>query len=292
MSAMTPLVAVIPPVVREPHAVGANCMIRQSSHTDFAGAMSPLVLADHFVMTGPTFELHPHAGMSAVTVLFENSRGTMSSHDSVHNNHHIEPGDLHWTLAGRGIVHTQRPEGNNTRLDGLQLFVNLPAKLKRIAPRTLLLRSVDVPLIQTPGVRLRLLVGNLEGRQSPLSVPQSILIVDGTLSNKAETSIPLQAGWNLWLYARRGELAIKVAGECNDVTLSHGEATAIATMRETKVTIQCIDHESAFVVIAGPAINEPVVQLGPFVMTSQEEAQQAFADYRAGKFGAVLPFAR
>ena len=288
---MTSPVAMIPPVAREPHPVGANCMIRQFLHTDFAGAMSPLVLADHFVMTGPTFDLHPHAGMSAVTVLFENSHGTMSSHDSVHNDHHIEPGDLHWTLAGRGIVHTQRPEGSNARLDGLQLFVNLPAKLKRIAPCTFLLRAADVPLIQTPGVRLRLLAGSLEGKQSPLTVPQSILIVDGTLSHEAETSIPLQAGWNLWIYARRGALAIKVAGECDDVTLSHGEATAIATLRETKVTIQCIDGESAFVAIAGPAINEPVVQLGPFVMNSQEEAQQAVADYQAGKFGSVLPFA-
>lgn len=95
------------PVTRAPHAVGAQCDIRQFRHTDFGSAMSPLVLVDHFVMTGPTFELHPHAGMSAVTVLFEDTQGWMSSHDSVHNDHRIEPGDLHWTLAGKGIVHTQ-----------------------------------------------------------------------------------------------------------------------------------------------------------------------------------------
>jgi len=62
----------------------------------------------------------------------------MSSHDSVHNDHRIEPGDLHWTLAGKGIVHTQQPEGDHARLDGLQLFVNLPRRLKRIEPATML----------------------------------------------------------------------------------------------------------------------------------------------------------
>ena len=64
--------------------------------------MSPLVLVDHFVMTGPTFAPHPHAGISAVTLLFEDSQGVMQSLDSVRNDHEIRAGDLHWTLAGKG----------------------------------------------------------------------------------------------------------------------------------------------------------------------------------------------
>jgi redox-sensitive bicupin YhaK (pirin superfamily) len=140
------------PVTRAPHAVGAHCDIRQFRHTDFGSAMSPLVLVDDYVMTGPTFELHPHAGMSAVTVLFEDTQGWMSSHDSVHNDHRIDPGDLHWTLAGKGIVHTQQPEGNHARLHGLQLFVNLPRDLKRIEPATMLVRARDVPVIEGAGL--------------------------------------------------------------------------------------------------------------------------------------------
>ena len=159
------------PVLREPQAVGAHCDIRQFRHTDFGSAMSPLVLVDHFAMTGPTFELHPHAGMSAVTVLFEETQGWMSSHDSVHNDHHIKPGDLHWTLAGNGIVHTQKPEGDHARLDGLQLFVNLPRRLKRVEPATMLLRAREVPVIEGPGIRLRVLAGALEGKTSPCAPP-------------------------------------------------------------------------------------------------------------------------
>ncbi len=287
MPASRPRVHVAPTVARAPHPVGPHCMIRQFRYTDFAEDMSPLVLADHFLMTGPTFEPHPHAGMSAVTVLFEETRGAMRSLDSVHNHHLIAPGDLHWTQAGRGIVHTQRPEGADARLDGLQLFVNLPAKLKRIAPETLLLRARDVPVIEAAGARLRVLAGELAGRRSPLTPPQDILIVDGRLMPGAHASLPLPAGWNLWLYARRGRLDMRVGDAAEPATLATGEATALSADDSAAVALHAPDGEVAFVAIAGPAIHEPIVQGGPFVMNTPSEIEQAFADYRAGKFGSV-----
>ncbi len=281
------------PVTRAPHAVGAHCDIRQFRHTDFGNAMSPLVLVDHYVMTGPTFELHPHAGMSAVTVLFEDTQGWMSSHDSVHNDHRIEPGDLHWTLAGKGIVHTQQPEGEHARLDGLQLFVNLPRRLKRIEPATMLVRASDVPVIEGSGTRLRVLAGTLDGKTSPLNTPEPILIVDGWLDAGSHPVLPLPSGWNLWLYARSGNLTARDldAPESRPgATLSSGEAVAISADEAGTVELRPAAGAVKFVAIAGPAINEPVVQVGPFVMNSQEEAEQAFADFQAGKFGTVMPF--
>jgi redox-sensitive bicupin YhaK (pirin superfamily) len=281
------------PVMPAPHAVGANCDIRQFRHTDFGGAMSPLVLVDHYVMTGPTFELHPHAGMSAVTVLFEDTQGWMSSHDSVHNDHLIEPGDLHWTLAGKGIVHTQQPEGANARLDGLQLFVNLPRRLKRMEPATMLLRARDVPLVEGPGLRLRVLAGGLNGRTSPLLTPEPILIVDGWLDTGARTVLPLPSAWNLWLYARSGKLTAQDLDAPNDgagATLSSGEAVAISAIETGAVELRASAGAVKFVAIAGAAINEPIVQMGPFVMNTREEAEQAMADFQAGKFGTVTPF--
>jgi len=283
------------PAMREPHTVGDYCHIRQFRHTDFDNAMSPLVLADHFVMTGPTFEVHPHAGMSAVTVLFENTHGWMSSHDSVHNDHRIEPGDLHWTLAGRGIVHTQQPEGENARLDGLQLFVNLPKRLKRIDPATMLIRADDVPVIESRGVRLRVLAGSLAGKTSPLPTPEPILIVDGRLDADACANLPLPEGWNLWLYARDGHLKVNEPGVPeSDVELPSGAAMAIAAATEGTVQLRASAREVKqairFVAIAGPAIHEPVVQKGPFVMNSHEEIEQVMADYQAGRFGTVKPF--
>lgn len=278
------------PVARTPHAVGQHCHIRQFSHGDFAGAMSPLVLVDHFVMTGPTFEVHPHAGMSAVTVLFEDSQGWMSSHDSVHNNHHIEPGALHWTLAGKGIVHTQQPEGDRARLNGLQLFVNLPRRLKRIEPATMLVHAADVPVIESEHHRLRLLAGTLQGKTSPLQPPEPIFIVDGWLDAGARTLLPLPAGWNLWLYARTGSVTASDGNRIahgTGVTLSPNESVVVSADQTGQVELHAHISDMAFVAIAGAAIHEPIVQVGPFVMNSADEAKQAIADFQAGKFGTV-----
>lgn len=274
-------------------AIGTQCDIRQFRHTDFGSAMSPLVLVDHFVMTGPTFELHPHAGMSAVTVLFEDTQGWMSSHDSVHNDHRIEPGDLHWTLAGKGIVHTQQPEGDHPRLNGLQLFVNLPRGLKRIEPATMLLCARDVPVIDSPGIRLRVLAGALEEKRSPLRTPEPILIVDGWLDAGARTVLPLSTGWNLWLYARLGNLTahnLAAPERGSGAMLSSGEALTVSADQAGTVELRPATGAVKFVAIGGPAINEPIVQAGPFAMNTREEAEQAMADFEAGKFGAVTPF--
>ncbi|HEV2680326.1 MAG TPA: pirin-like C-terminal cupin domain-containing protein, partial [Rhodanobacter sp.] len=252
-----------------------------------------LVLADHFVMTGPTFELHPHAGMSAVTVLFEDTQGWMSSHDSVHNDHCIEPGDLHWTVAGKGIVHTQQPEGEHARLNGLQLFVNLPKRLKRIEPATMLVRAGDAPVIEGPGARLRVLAGSLDGQTSPLLTPEPILIVDGRLDADARINLPLPVGWNLWLYAHHGSLTARELGasEIDQWTeLPSGAAIAVSAEAAGTIELHASTGEVRFVAIAGPAINEPIVQAGPFVMNSREEIEQVTADYQAGKFGTVKPF--
>ena len=87
-------------------------------------------------MWEPTFEVHPHAGFSAATLVFEDTRGSMVSRDSIGNNAVFGAGDLHWTMAGRGILHTQRPNGPQAHIHALQIFVNLPAALKRLPPGT------------------------------------------------------------------------------------------------------------------------------------------------------------
>ena len=91
--------------------------------------MSPLVMAEHFIMSGPAFAPHPHAGMSAVTLLLEDTRGVLRSRDTLRNDHELRAGDLLWTMAGRGIVHDQQPVGQ-ARLHGVRLYVNLPQRLK------------------------------------------------------------------------------------------------------------------------------------------------------------------
>lgn len=319
-----------PPVAKPFEPAGDACSIRQFRYTDFPLGMSPLVLVDHFVMTGPTFAPHPHAGMSAVTLLLEDSRGAMRSRDSVHNDHEIHAGDLHWTLAGRGIVHTQQPVGE-ARLNGLQMFVNLPERLKSLAPATSLLRAWEMPVIQNDAGRVRVASGSFGGWDAPLATPEPLMVLDGWLRPGASRLVPLPAGWNAWLYAVQGELGVRarhqvlqsaavaldanpgasgtrhapvaavvpsgpagkrasvapkaVVADPDFAILPVGAALAASADSEGLLMLIAGSAPVHFVLVAGPAIDEPVIQRGPFVMSNSRSLAQAMAAYEAGEFG-------
>ena len=167
---------------------------------------------------------------------------------------------------------------------------NLPRHLKRIEPATMLVRARDVP-DQGPGLRLRVLAGTwMERPLNPRTDPDR-----GWRLDAGARTVPLMpSGWNLWLYARFGNLTARdldAPESSTGATLSSSEAVAISADEAGTVELRPAAGAVKFVAIAGPAINEPIVQMGPFVMNSREEAEQAMADFKAGKFGAVMPFA-
>ncbi|MCG7325435.1 pirin family protein [Achromobacter sp. ACRQX] len=250
--------------------LGDACTIRQFRHTDFSGGMSPVVLVDHFVMTGPTFEPHTHAGVSAATLLLEDSTGVMQSLEGIENNREIRAGDLQWTQAGRGIVHAQRPAGDAT-LHGLQIFIDHPAHLKSLPPSTSLLRAADMPVIQTPSGKVRVVAGTYAGLESPLCTPEPLLILDGWLRPGATTLLPMPPGWNAWFYAVQGDLGVrarhrskggpplpKVAGGDPDFAVlpagSAAAASATPDGEEGVLLLMAGKVPVHFVLVAGPAV--------------------------------------
>jgi redox-sensitive bicupin YhaK (pirin superfamily) len=163
-----------------------------------------VLLCDSYVMTAPTFPLHPHKHISAVAILFEDSVGQMYSSDSVGTNHHFGAGDVHWTLAGSGVEHTQTPV-DGSRIHAVQMFIDLPGRLRHSPAMTFHLQAKDIPLHKTESCRVRLLVGSAFGLTSPLTIPQDILILEGRSDSDLE--IPVPEGWNLWIYDRSNERA-------------------------------------------------------------------------------------
>lgn len=161
-------------------------------------------MCDSYVMTMPTFPLHPHRYISAVAILFEDTVGQMSSSDSVGTNHNFGAGDVHWTLAGRGVEHTQTPQ-RGARIHAVQMFIELPDALRHSQAQTFHLHAKDAPIHETDHCRLRLLVGSAFGLASPLAIPQDMLIIEGWSDSAME--IPVPDGWKLWLYDRENELA-------------------------------------------------------------------------------------
>jgi redox-sensitive bicupin YhaK (pirin superfamily) len=234
-------------------------------------------------MTAPTFEVHPHAGMSAVTLMFEDTRGEMSSIDSIDHRSTFGAGDLHWTLAGRGILHTQLPVGPDARIHALQIFVNLPDRAKATPPDSFKIASADMPQIEDQGVRLRLVAGELRGHRSPAKTPEPVLMIDGYLSvPHAPLTIPIPAEWNAWIYVVSGSLTVDRAA-----LVIEGQAICASAGADGAILELASDHTNHFVLLAGPRIDEPIFQHGPFVFTSKAAVARAVAAARSGEFGQV-----
>lgn len=131
-------------------------------HRQLDGLMDPLIMVDHFIMTEPTFAPHAHAGLSAVSVLFEDSTGSFRNRDSLGNDIELAPGDLYWLTAARGAVHDEAPTPGS-RTHALQIFVNLPAAQKLDAPSARHVAAADMPVIEGPGHRVRVMTGESNG---------------------------------------------------------------------------------------------------------------------------------
>jgi redox-sensitive bicupin YhaK (pirin superfamily) len=268
-----------PVVAGEPIAIGRGFTALQFRHDRFpAGALSPFVLVDHFHMLAPTFDVHPHAGISAVTLVFEDTKGQMASQDSVGHNAVFGAGDLHWTLGGRGVLHTQLPVGDS-HIHALQIFVNLPARLKQLPADSFHVPAAAMPRVEGKGFRLRVVAGSFGELTSPARTPEPVLMLDGQLdASAAPIEIPLPANWNAWILAVEGSVTVADAG-----LLAAGEALC-QSGGPVRLTASAEAH---FVLLAGPRIDEPVIQRGPFVLHSESAMAQAVADYQAGRFGTV-----
>jgi redox-sensitive bicupin YhaK (pirin superfamily) len=267
-----------------PVTIGDGFTAFQFRHSDFpVGTMSPFVLVDHFVMWQPTFNVHPHAGMSAVTLAFEDTKGRMQSRDSVGHEAIIRAGDLHWTLAGRGILHTQLPADPESRIHALQIFVNLPARAKGVAPNSFHVAAGDMPVVECEGARVRVVAGDFLGHKSPARTPEPVLILDCSLvPSEQPLPIPIPSEWNAWILVVDGKLVLGSGQE-----LATGQALCASASDAAELLSLRTDSTAHFVVLAGPRIDEPVVQHGPFVFESEASLEQAISALKAGRFGQV-----
>ncbi|WP_300752103.1 pirin family protein [Janthinobacterium sp.] len=263
--------------------VGTGCTIAQFRHETFHGAaMSPFVMVDHFHMWQPTFDVHPHAGFSAVTLMFEDSRGDMLSRDSLGHRSQFGAGDLHWTLAGSGILHTQLPVGEEAHIHALQIFVNLPARLKNLAPDSFCVPGKQMPIIGKAGVRVRIVAGQVGPLVSPARTPTPVLMLDIKLQSIAEPyQVDLPAGWNAWIHVVSGILDINAG-----IRLQAGQAICASSEQAGQFSLST-PEEVHCVLLAGPHIDEAVVTHGPFVFESKASLQQALERLQAGHFGTV-----
>lgn len=262
---------------------GAGFTARGFRERQFDGLMDPLIMVDHFVMTEPTFGPHPHAGLSAVSLLFEDSEGRFHNRDSLGNNLDLLPGDLYWLKAARGVVHDEKTRPG-ARTHGLQFFVNLPARHKNDEPAALHVPAARMPVLEGEGYRLRVVLGEFDGVLGARPPALPLNLVEGRLSAGTAIDHGLQPGLSAWLYAAAGGLTLSVGGLSR--TLAEGESLALrnTSPQALSFSIQA-DLDAHVVLIEAEPLRECFVQKGPFVMSTLEELARANRDYAKGLMG-------
>lgn len=249
-----------------------------------AVVLDPFLALTDFHMTQPTFAPHPHAGFSAVTYMFRDAVGSFRNRDSLGDQSLIEPGALHWTQAGAGMMHEEIPIDPGVDCHGLQLFVNLRSDHKHAAPRAFHVSAAEVPVVDpSPGVAVRVVVGEFGDAVSPIEgllTPVQLLDVEVAPSVTAE--LPFDPSHRVVVLVVDGSIDIGgvVLPKHAVVSSSPGASTLAFTASDDGATV---------LVLAGTPIAEPVIFSGPFCMNTQEQIHDARARFSAGGMGSLTP---
>ncbi|HUZ11986.1 MAG TPA: pirin family protein [Caulobacteraceae bacterium] len=243
--------------------------------------LDPFLLLDEFASDDPGayiagFPSHPHRGFETVTYMLA---GRMRHRDNAGNEGLLGPGSVQWMTAGRGIVHSEMPEQAEGRMQGFQLWVNLPAKDKLTAPRYQDIAAERVPIASLgAGASARVLVGELAGVRGPVDPGATApMFFDVSLAPGGLARIATPAGHAAFVYVFEGEASVGEPAR----TLARG---ALGVLSAGEVTHLGSAAGGRLIFVAGRPLREPIAKAGPFVMNTEAELHQAFQDLRAGRF--------
>ncbi len=247
--------------------------------------LDPFLMLDAFRNENPDdyiggFPDHPHRGFETVTYMIA---GRMRHHDSVGNSGLLGPGGAQWMTTGSGLIHSELPEQEEGLMEGFQLWLNLPAKNKMVAPSYRDIQPATIPEFTTAdGIRVRVIAGASHGTAGAVQRPDTEpLYLDVHLPAGRRFVQPIAAGHNAFTYTYRG--SVNIAG----TTVSDRHMAILANNGAGEVCIEA-SEDARVLIIAGQPLKEPIAQYGPFVMNTTEQIHQAMRDYEAGKFEAAV----
>ena len=220
---------------------------------------------------------HPHIGLATVTYLFS---GRMTHRDSLGNVQVIEPGEVNWMTAGRGIVHSERASdaGNapGTEFAGLQTWIALPETLEEGEPSFAHHGSDELPLIEGDGVRLQIVLGRCLGVGSPVATVSNPFYAECDLTTGASVEIPSEIDERA-AYVLRGKVVIggQTFQPGNLIVFGKGEARVRA------------EQNAKFMILGGDRLDKPRFMWWNFVSSRQDLIEQARVDWRDGNFAEI-----
>ncbi|MFO1134688.1 MAG: pirin family protein [Rhodoblastus sp.] len=286
---MRKIVSVTPPP--SGHWVGDGFPVRSLFSPDSHGdAVSPFLLLDY---GGPAefpptdkrrgVGAHPHRGFETVTIVYD---GAVAHRDSTGAGGEIGPGDVQWMTAAAGIVHEEFHAPAFARSGGrfemAQLWVNLPARDKSARPGYQSLLARDIPVVDLPddAGSIRVIAGAYAGARGPARTFTPMDVWDVRLKAGGSVRLSLPEGRTLNLAVFAGP--VKINGE-----VSADKAQFVTLARAGGDVLLEAEADAKILLLSGEPIEEPVAAYGPFVMNSDDEIRQAFADFRAGRFGVL-----
>ena len=227
--------------------------------------------ADDYIAGFPD---HPHRGFETVTYMLA---GRMRHRDSAGHEGLLADGGVQWMTAGRGVIHSELPEQTEGRMEGFQLWLNLPARDKMNPPWYRDIQSADVPEWHGPGVTARVIAGHSHGVTGAMQRDGTEpLYLDLHLEPDASFEQPLPEGHNAFVYVYRG--ALDIGAQPVPV-----QRMAILANAGDGVRLAAGAQGARAILVAGRPLKEPIVQYGPFVMNTQQEIFAAVEDFRAGR---------
>lgn len=272
---------------------GGGFPVRRPFPTEQLPLVDPFLLLDHVgpVEWAPGKAIgapdHPHRGFETVSYILS---GHKQHKDSAGHSGNLGPGDVQWMTAGAGVVHSEMPEDEFFKTGGtahgFQIWVNLPAKDKMMAPRYQNIPAAKIPEANTPDglVKVRVIAGEALGVSAVIDTVIPIMYLHYTVQPGGRTEQHVPTDHNAMVYVisgsvllgaenqevHEGQLAIFGAGDRIPIELSAEAGTP-----------------GDFLLLSGTPTNEPVARWGPFVMNTQEEILQAVRDYEEGKMGII-----
>ena len=239
-----------------------------------AGHSPFLLMAEDWFAPPAGFPTHPHRGIETVTFVIS---GQMLHEDHTGGAGRLNAGDAQFMTAGGGVMHSEMPGPDGVR--SLQLWLNLPARLKRTPARYKDVRAADAPTLRDKGVEARVYSGRLGDIVVPESSIWPLTMIDARLGAGARFDAPVPAGWRAFAYVLDGSAAFGPDGQMAET----GEVVWPALSSSDGELAATAPRGARLLVMASPTIEEPVAMGGPFVMNTREEILEAFADLRAGR---------
>jgi len=269
-----------------PTLEGAGVHLHRAFGFQSDNRFDPFLLLDDFRADDPSyyapgFPWHPHRGIETITYV---TAGEVDHGDSLGNRGTIGPGDVQWMTAGSGIIHQEMPRGDALgRMHGFQLWANLPASDKMMAPRYRDVKAADIPAITLPGgVVVKVVAGRVAGQEGPVRdvvIDPEYLDVSVPAGVTFEHPVPSNHSAFAYVYDGFGRFGDDPAGgeAGNRTLLRFGDGDAVRVEGVSPGGVR-------FLLASGRPLREPVAWRGPIVMNTPEELSRAFQEYRDGTF--------